>query len=283
MIGQNVIYAVLIGIVITGVIPVIGGIILLAAGKLKGSSFWAGVLTYIIAIIVSSIIISIASMPMLMQSDGFPTPESTSSAGIGVVSSIIIALCFALSMGICIKSCMKKTRSFKGGISCGLGFAAGYAVTTAIGFVSIYTIFSMINSGIFDTQYTILIEKEDFAAMKAVYTDYTIPAIASETASTFGLSLAAAASGVFIMRFVCAKKTFLGILISAVVILLENISAVIPNVIAASVVPLAIGAAAMIFAFRMKDSTAAEEVPAVKDDFLTAVENSKNSEDPYNM
>ena len=225
---------------------------------------------------------------MLMQSDGFPTPESTSSAGIGVVSSIIIALCFALSMGICIKSCMKKTRSFKGGISCGLGFAAGYAVTTAIGFVSIYTIFSMINSGIFDTQYTILIEqgvlsKEDFAAMKAVYTDYTIPAIASETASTFGLSLAAAASGVFIMRFVCAKKTFLGILISAVVILLENISAVIPNVIAASVVPLAIGAAAMIFAFRMKDSTAAEEVPAVKDDFLTAVENSKNSEDPYNM
>ena len=52
MIGQNVIYAVLIGIVITGVIPVIGGIILLAAGKLKGSSFWAGVLTYIIAIIV---------------------------------------------------------------------------------------------------------------------------------------------------------------------------------------------------------------------------------------
>ena len=286
MIEKSIIYATLIGIVITGVIPVIGGIILLVTGKLKGSSFWAGVLAYIIAIIVSSIISSMMSMPMIMQSGGIPAQEDT--AKIGVISSIVSAVCFALSIGICIKSCMKKTRSFKGGISCGLGFAAGYAVTTAIGLVSIYAIFGMINSGTFDAQYTALIEqgflsKEDFAAMKAVYTDYNVPAIALETASALGLSLAAAASGAFIMRFVCAKKTFLGILLSAIVILLGSISSIIPNVIAASVISLAIGAAAMIFAFRMKDSTAAEEVPAVKDDFLNSVENAKNSEDPYNM
>ena len=289
MIEKSVIYAVLIGIAVTGVVPVIGGIALLLTGKLKGSSFWAGVLTFIIEIIVSSIIISIASMPFIDVSGGAVSAASVSeNSTVIIISAIVNAVCFALSMGICIKSCMKKTRSFKGGISCGAGAAVGYAVTAAISFAVMYAFFVMINSGAFDRQYAPFIEqgvisKDDFTVMKAMYTDITASEMFSETASTVGYALSAAASGVFIMRFVCAKKTFLGILTAFIIILAEIFAAMIPNVIALIVVTLAIGAAALIFAFRMRESIVPEQAPAVKDDFITSIENAKNDSDPYNV
>ncbi len=289
MIEKSVIYSVLIGIAVTGVVPVIGGIALLLTGKLKGSSFWAGVLTFIIELLVNSMIIAVASVPFMDISGGTVSAVSTSESGaLAVISVIVNAVCLALSMGICIKSCMKKTRSFKGGLSCGVGVAVGYAVTAAISFATVYAAFGMINSGAFDRQYAAFIEqgiisKNDLAVMKAVYTDITASEIFSETASALGYALSAAASGVFIMRAVCAKKTLLGISVAALLILAETVAAVIPNVIAVIVITLAIGAAALIFAFRMRESIVPEQAPAVKDDFITSIENAKDDSDPYNV
>lgn len=277
MISQNVITAVLIGIVINGLIPVIGGTVLLIMGKIKGSSFWAGVLAYIIGLLVSSLAAAFSTLPFagrIAEDPGF-------MGTLSIIVNIAMFVIFILAMVICIRSCMKRTRSFKGGISCGLGFGAAYSVTSAIGFISSYFTFSMINSGEFDRQYLAIIEqglmtKEQFAEAKSVFTSMTVQDMIMQIAAALGIGLMLTASGIFIMNAVCAKNTFPGFIISAIMTSAGGLSTMIPNFIAASVIPVAIGTAALIFAFRVKDKAAPQNVPAAKDDFLTSIENAKN-------
>ena len=148
MIRQDVITVFLIGAVLTGVIPIIGTIVLLVMGKIKGSSFWAGVLTYIIGFLVSSLMAALSTLPFSARIAEEPEFENTLS----IIITILMLVILVISMTICISSCMKRTRSFKGGISCGLGSGIAYSVTAALGSIYSYSIFAMINSGEFDRQ-----------------------------------------------------------------------------------------------------------------------------------
>lgn len=283
MITQSVIAAALIGIVITGLVPIIGGIALMATGKIKASSFWAGVLAYIIAMIASSIvsvIITLATTDMSAVNTASAVTEADLSTTI--IVSVITGVLMALAMGICVKSCMK-TRTFNAALSCGLGFGASYAVTLAIGLVSMYTTFVSINSGAFDAQYAQFVkmgvfDKETVNMLKATYTGYTAATIIMQIFAAVFFAAALAAAAVFIMRFVCSGKAFLGICAAMGTIVLYSVGSAIPNAVAATVVSAAIGIAALIFAVRMKEQVTPPVKAAVADPFMNSVENAKNGE-----
>ena len=278
MVSQNVITAVLIGIVITGVIPVIGGIALLATKKIKGTSFWAGVLAYVIAMIAYSIVGGIVSVATVVSS-GNMTGEVPPA--ITAVLTIILGVAIALSMCICIGICMKNTRTFNGALSCGLGYAAGYAITSAISFVLVYMNSAQINSGEFDKAFAQYVEagfydKETVKAMKEIYTNYTSMDVIGDVLAAVGFGAACVAAAIFIMRSVCAKKIWAGTGISALILVASKLASnLITNAIACGVVVAAIGAAAIIFALRMKKDIVPEQAPAVQDSFMQSIENSK--------
>ena len=274
MITQSVIATTLIGVVITGLVPIIGGIVLMAMGKIKASSFWAGVLAYIIGIIavgIAAVIIGVAA-PAL----------AGNAVALGFVSSILTGVLMALSMGVCVKSCMK-LRTFNAALSCGLGFGAGYAVTIAIGLVGSYITFGSINSGAFDAQYAQLVQmgvfdKETVNMLKETYTSYTVMTITQEILTAVFFAAALAAAAVFIMRFVCAGKASLGILSAMATLTVYSLGSALPNAVAAIIVTAAIGIAALVFALRMKEQVVPPEKKAEVDPFLSSVENAKNEE-----
>lgn len=285
MISQSVITASLIGIVLTGVIPVIGGLVLLAMGKIKGSSFWAGILACIIGTIVAlipSAVIGVASGVANAAQNGNAASTEV-SFGMQAAVQIIVAICFALAMGICIKSCMK-LRTFKAALSCGLGFAAVMAVSSGITCASLYTTFGTINSGTFEQQYAQYMQmgvftKEMVAAMKEQFTVYTAADMYQTSLTALFLGAALAASGVLIMSFVCKKKAFVGMCAAAGIIAACSIASILPNAAAAIIVSGAIGAAAMVFALRVKDDIAPPAAPSAADDpFMAAVEDAQKGE-----
>lgn len=270
MITQGVITAVLLGTVVTGVIPAIGGIALLAMKKIKASSFWAGVLAYIIAMIV----FAISSLLLLGA-----IADSPIASGI---ANITMAVCMALSMSVCVAACMK-TRTFVGALSCGLGFGAGYLITTAIGLVGFYINFVNINSGAFDAQMSMLVNsgmysKEDVNLAKEQFVNFTVSDAICEMISAVAFAALLAAAAVFIMRSVCAKSTFTGIAASVLTLGAGMASTVIPNAVAAVIVMAAIGAAALIFAVRMREKVVPPEKPEVKDSFMDSVSKAQNDE-----
>lgn len=279
MITQSVIAATLIGIVITGLVPIIGGIVLMAMGKIKASSFWAGVLAYIIAIIVSSVV----TLIIAASAGGTDALTSTeNNTALSIASAIVTGVIFALAMSVCIKSCMK-LRTFNAALSCGLGFGAGYAVTLAISFVGMYITFGNINSGAFDAQYAQFvkmgaIDKETVSMLKETYTSFTVTTIVQQILMAVFFAAALAAAAVFVMRFVCSGKAFLGICSAMATITLYSIGSALPNAAAAIIVTAAIGIAALIFALRMKEQVVPPEKPAVIDPFMNSVENAKNEE-----
>ena len=275
MITQNVIMTVLIGTVITGVIPCIGGIILLAAGKIRGTSFWAGVLTYIISMIASTIIVAVMTLFMMDMVQNNPVM-------FGAIGTVVIFMCMIIAMGICEGSCMKN-RTFNGALSCGLGFGIGYTVTAAISFISAYVTFGMINSGEFDRKYADYIElgyisKEDLNEMKSQFTAFTVTEGISQTIQSVAFAMVLIACAVFIMRGKCTKNLFIGIFASVMLSAADMLSTLIPNTAAAMIIPAAIAIAAFIFAFRMKDKIVEEKAPAVPDSFLESIERVQNDE-----
>ncbi len=288
MISKGVIMAALAGIAVTGLIPVIAGLVLLAMHKIKASSFWAGVLTYIIAMIAYTIVGGIVSAVMMVSSGGIGGTMSEAmepSVGLTVTLMVIMSAVFMLSMGICIGSCMKKTRTFKGAVSCGLGFGVGYMVTAAIRLVSNYMTFASINSGDFDKQYVQLIEmgmldKETFSAMKEVYTSMTVTDTLIGIISAVAGAALFAASAVFIMRAVCARILFAGVGVSFALFAFQSmVQSIIPNAVAGVVIAAAVGAAALIFALRIREQIVPPPKPSyASDSFMQTVENSKNED-----
>ncbi|MDE6596809.1 MAG: hypothetical protein K2K44_12485 [Oscillospiraceae bacterium] len=274
MITQSVIAITLIGIVITGLVPIIGGIVLMAMGKIKASSFWAGVLAYIIGIIAAGIVAVIV---------GIAAPAlAGNTVALGIVSAILRGVFFALAMGVCIKSCMK-LRTFNAAISCGLGFGASYAVTMAIELVGMYITFGSINSGEFDVQYAQFVQmgvfdKETVNMIKETYTSCTVMTIVQQILTVVFFAAALAAAAVFIMRFVCSGKASLGILSAIATLTLYSIGSVIPNAAAEVIVTAAIGIAALVFALRMKEQVVPPEKKVEIDPFMSSVENAKNDE-----
>lgn len=282
MIAQNVITAVLIGIVITGVIPVIGGLILMAAGKIKGSSFWAGVLAYIIAIVVYAIISGIYTFSTMDMTDLSSVTQNIPTTMV-IIMSIISSVIMTVSIGICIGGCMK-LRTFKGAVSCGLGFSAGYLVTAAISLVSIYFQFVQINSGAFDTMYRAAIEngmlsKDDFNLLKEQIVNVSLSEILITTINAVLSAILFTSVAIFIMRGVCSKNTFTGIAISALVMAAATLPNAIPDTNISTAVSAAISIAALVAALTMKGKIVPPQKQVAPDPFLQSVENSRQNEE----
>ncbi len=287
MIEKNVIMAVLAGIAATGVLPVIAGIVLLAAHKIKASSFWAGVLAYIIAFLAYTIVGGIISLTAMASSGNMQNIISGNaevSPVLVTVLNLIMALVFSLSMCICIGSCMKNTRTFIGAVSCGLGFGIGYMVTAAISLYSLYSGFVMVNSGGFDKIYAQSVDagimtKEQVNAMKQTFTSVTAAGALIQIVSAIGGAALFTAAAVFIMRGVCAKKLFAGTAAAFAALAAQHVAeGLIPNVIAGAVVSLAIGAAALIFAVRMREKVTPPPKPVYNDSFMRSIESVKEEE-----
>ncbi|MBP1549024.1 MAG: hypothetical protein J6A05_03370 [Oscillospiraceae bacterium] len=280
MISQSVIYSVLIGIVLTGVVPLIGGIALLAMGKIKGSSFWAGVLAFLIAAIVSGIGTIIVTIPTTMSAESASlTAEPPMWQLIAV--SLITAVVLGFAMLILIRNCMK-TRTFKAAVSAGLGFAIPQLLTIAFSLVSMYLTFSQINSGAFDQIYAMsvdmgVITKEMVAEMKAVYLEFSAMDAIAQVLGSFGTALLYVAAAIVIMLFVTKKKSMLGTLLAIGGIGVTSIvTSLITNALVAGVIAIAIGAAAFIFAYRMKDEIVPPSQPtAANDSFMKSVASAK--------
>lgn len=281
MISQSVIYSVLIGIAITGVVPIIGGIALLAMGKIKGSSFWAGVLAYIIAIIVTGIATLFVTLPTAMAELDATALTTEVPDWQTIAVSVISAVILGFTMLILIRNCMK-TRTFKAAVSAGLGFGIPQLLTIAFGFIGMYMTFSQINSGAFDQMYAMAVDmgaitKEMVGEMKAMYTDLTVNDIIAQILAAFGNVLLMVAAAIVIMLFVTKKKAMVGTLaVIGGISVTSIITSVIPNLIVANVIALAIGAAAFIFAYRMKGSIAPpEKATAANDSFMQSVASAK--------
>ncbi len=287
MISKNVITAALIGMAVTGLIPVIGGLVLLAVHKIKASSFWAGVLAYVIAFAVYSILTGIISTAVVMSSSGGDMSGMMSSltkenSTFTVIVSVCLGVAFALAMSICIGSCMK-TRTFNAALSCGLGFGISYLVMTALNFFSAYSVFGQINSGAFDKLYAPMVsqgimDKETVNQLKETYVSQTAGGILISVVSAVAAALLMAAAAVIIMRGVCAKKAFAGIGAALALFAVQfGISGLTANAGAAAIIAAAIGAAALIFALRMRRDVVPPEKPSYAgDSFMRSIENVKS-------
>lgn len=285
MISQNLITSVLLGMVITGVIPIIGGIVLLATGKLKGSSFWAGVLAYLISMIayaIASGIYTFATMDMTDLTSAAVMDEETSQT-LNLVMSMISSVFMAIAMGICIACCMK-LRTLKAAVSCGCGFGISYLLTIALSFVTIYFSFVQINSGAFDEMYRTAIEdgmitKEMFNELKAQIVNVPVSEMVLTTVYAVLTSVLFIAIAIFIMYGVCTKNTFNGIAAATLVMVLTALPAVIPNLYVGIAIGAVISIAAIVIAFKMKDKIVPPQKPVVQDAFLQTVENSRQEEE----
>lgn len=286
MISREVITAVLIGLAVTGVIPAISGLALLAVHKIKASSFWAGVLAYVIAFVAYSILSGILSVAMVfsggLDMTSMMSAETETNSSVSIVLTICLGVVFALAMGICVSGCMK-TRTFNAALSCGLGFGISYLVMTAISFYSSYSAFRQINSGEFDKMYASMVsqgimDKNTVNMLKETIMAQTAEDVAVTIVSAVAVALLMAAAAVIIMRGVCAKKAFAGIGISLILFAAQfGLSGFIPNAAAAVIAALAIGAAALIFAVRMKKDIVPPEKPSyTNDSFMQSIENAKN-------
>lgn len=284
MIEKNVIMAVLSGIAITGVIPIVAGLVLLAVHKIKASSFWAGVLAFVIAFVAFAIVSAVVSVAAVMTSGNMQemmSGEAEMSTSAVIVLTVIMAVLFMLSMSICIGSCMKNTRTFVGAVSCGLGFGISYMVTTAFSFFSLYTTFVQVNSGEFDKLYSTYIDmgvmnKEQINALKESFTSYTVADILIEIVSSLAVGAVFVAAAVFIMRGACVKKLFAGTAAAFAAFTVQNVASIIPNAVAGAVIAIAIGAAALIFALRMREKVVPPPKPSYSSDsFMQSIESAK--------
>lgn len=290
MISREVITAALIGLVVTGLIPVAAALVLLAMHKIKASSFWAGVLAFVIAIVAFSIIsgiISAAVMVSSMQNGAadLMTAAMNENSTMTAVLQIFMGVAIVLAMAICVGKCMK-TRTFNAALSCGLGFGISYLVTAAMSFFSSYSTFGMINNGSFDRNYTDMVSngfitKEAVNAMKETFTAMTVGDILFSIILSIAVALLMTAAAVFIMRGVCAKKAFAGIGISLVLFAAQfGVMGFVSNAAASAIVAAAIGAAALIFALRMgKDIVPPERPSYANDSFMQSIENAKSETD----
>ncbi|MBD5137869.1 MAG: hypothetical protein HDT24_00885 [Ruminococcus sp.] len=290
MISREVITAALIGLVVTGLIPVAAALVLLAMHKIKASSFWAGVLAFVIAIVAFSIISGIISAAVMVSSvqngaADLMTAAMNENSTMTAVLQIFMGVAIVLAMAICVGKCMK-TRTFNAALSCGLGFGISYLVTAAMSFFSSYSTFGMINNGSFDRNYTDMVSngfitKEAVNAMKETFTAMTVGDILFSIILSIAVALLMTAAAVFIMRGVCAKKAFAGIGISLVLFAAQfGVMGFVSNAAASAIVAAAIGAAALIFALRMgKDIVPPERPSYANDSFMQSIENAKGETD----
>lgn len=287
MISREVITAALIGIVITGLIPVIAGLALLAVHKIKASSFWAGVLAFVIAVAAFSIISGIISAAAMISSMKGGTTDIMSAvteenSTLTAVLQIFLGIAIVLAMAICVGKCMK-TRTFNAALSCGLGFGISYLVTAAISFFSSYSTFSMINNGSFDSQYAPMVSqgiitKDAVNKLKETFTAMTAADILFSIVLSAAVALLMTAGALLIMRGVCIKKAFAGIGISLLLFAAQfGVMGFVSNAAASAIVAAAIGAAALIFALRMgKDIVPPEKPSYSNDSFMQSIENAKS-------
>lgn len=271
MVTQSTIAAMLTVLVAMGILPIIAGIILLATKKFKGSAFWSGLGSAFFATIVVGIIQGI------MMGAGMTTEALTEMPFVAILNGVLI-LFDMVFMFIFLRFVLKKSRSYKSAVSFGCGFGLFYLVTVGMSMISYFMSATMINSGTFDSTYslsiqmgavdkeTVLMLKNQILSLKAAELLMSIPQYAA-------LILALIASAAFILRGVSQGKTAQGLLISTVVhVLIIVPSLVIKNVYVATAVMVVVGIGTFIFAHKLRgDITEPEEPAVVEDDFLKTV------------
>ena len=273
MVTQSTIAAMLTVLTVMGILPIIAGIILLATKKFKGSAFWSGLGSAFFSTIAVGIIQGI------MMGAGMTTEALTEMPFVAILNGVLIVFDMVF-MFIFLRFVLKKSRSYKGAVSFGCGFGMFYLVTVGMSMISYFMSATMINSGTFDSTYslsiqmgavdkeTVLMLKNQILSLKAAELLMSIPQYAA-------LILALIASAAFILRGVSQGKTVQGLLISTVVhVLILVPSLVIKNVYGATAVMVAVGIGAFIFAHKLRgDITEPEEPAVVEDDFLKTVKN----------
>lgn len=273
MVTQSTIAAMLTVLTVMGILPIIAGIILLATKKFKGSAFWSGLGSAFFATIAVGIIQGI------MMGAGMTTEALTEMPFVAILNGVLIVFDMVF-MFIFLRFVLKKSRSYKGAVSFGCGFGMFYLVTVGMSMISYFMSATMINSGTFDSTYslsiqmgavdkeTVLMLKNQILSLKAAELLMSIPQYAA-------LILALIASAAFILRGVSQGKTAQGLLISAVVhVLIMVPSLVIKNVYGATAAMVVVGICAFIFAHKLRgDITEPEEPAVVEDDFLKTVKN----------
>lgn len=271
MVTQSTIAAMLTVLVVMGILPIIAGIILLATKKFKGSAFWSGLGSAFFATMAVGIIQGI------MMGAGMTTEALTQMPFIAIVNGVLIVFDMVF-MFIFLRFVLKKSRSYKSAVSFGCGFGLFYLVTVGMSMISYFMSATMINSGTFDSTYslsiqmgavdkeTVLMLKNQILSLKAAELLMSIPQYGA-------LILALIASAAFILRGISQGKTAQGLLISAVVhVLIMVPSLVIKNVYGATAVMVVVGIGTFVFAHKLRgDITEPEEPAAVEDDFLKTV------------
>lgn len=271
MVKQSVIAVMLSVFVVMGIFPIIAGIILLATKKFKASAFWSGLGSAFFATIVVAIVQGV------MMGAGMTTEALTQMPAVAISNGALILFDMAF-MFIFLRFVLKKSRSYKGAVSFGCGFGLYYLVTVGMGMISYFMSASMINSGTFDSTYSLsiqmgAIDKETVLMLKNQILSLTSGELLMSIPQYCALVLSLIASAAFILWGISKGKTMQGLLISAaahVLILLPSL--LITNVYVATAVMVVVGVGEFIPAHKLRgDITEPEEPAAVEDDFLKTV------------
>lgn len=271
MVKQSVIAVMLSVFVVMGIFPIIAGIILLATKKFKASAFWSGLGSAFFATIVVAIVQGV------MMGAGMTTEALTQMPAVAISNGALMLFDMAF-MFIFLRFVLKKSRSYKGAVSFGCGFGLYYLVTVGMGMISYFMSASMINSGTFDSTYSLsiqmgAIDKETVLMLKNQILSLTSGELLMSIPQYCALVLSLIASAAFILWGISKGKTMQGLLISAaahVLILLPSL--LITNAYVAAAVMVVVGVGEFIPAHKLRgDITEPEEPAAVEDDFLKTV------------
>ncbi len=277
MVSSNVIITSLIVFFIGGVAPAITGIILLATKKLKGSAFWCGVVAYIIILIF----ITVTSLYLIITDTEMLEPDSI----FNIVLQGIYTVLNTAALAVSIFFILQQSRSYRGAISCGIGFGAVNVIATGLGMISYYYNAVLINSGRFNALYDAALElntitDEQVTEIKRTFLELTPSDIILSLLNVIAVALLYTAMSIVIIKGLFIKKKFLLTLAAFGMHLAVTLAGLlIPDTTAAVIVITVLGAAALLCTIRLVKEPPQPE-PAKPDPFMQSVEGAKK--DPFN-
>ncbi|MCL2053302.1 MAG: YhfC family glutamic-type intramembrane protease [Oscillospiraceae bacterium] len=270
MVSQETIIAILLAFFITGVIPAITGIVLLASRKLKGSAFWYGILSALAATIIVLI-------PALATQGGNPAQEGSAFVALQLLNAAVSAA--ALALGVMV--ILKKSRDFKGAVSCGIGYGMFYSISIGLQNISLYVTAAMINSGTFESMYAPAIEsrritREQVIEIKRQIIEFTALDSAAYIISALAGFMLYTALCLIFMKGIFANKKAIALLAGVCVSLACTVPVMLfqDNLFPASLAGAVISLVTLVISLRFRKSLSeALPSPAPKpDSFMNSID-----------
>lgn len=232
---------------IFGVGSLIAAIVLLAAKTVKGTTFWAGLLTIIIAAVVTAIITVILTMSGVLPQDYADSKLWTS-----IISGTTMVI-YVLSMFIAENSVIKN-KSCKGAISFASGLNVFSLFSIGISMFSLYSVAVNTNSGMYaELVKQKLLTEEAAATVINTVTSLTVVSTLMMVVSAVAQILVIYAIAILLMRGITNKKVAPDLLISlAVGIVAMLIPCLIDNEIVGNVISFVISLAALMYAVKVR-------------------------------